>query len=160
MHLKQAPTYYICFCNTDRWHKKMLRKGFSHCFILINDGINWIELSPTLRQLIVEIIPIAGDEDATLIYLRKIFPLTILKVEMCGKPMKGLLRLPTCVSFIKYLLGINMWCFTPYKLFNKLLSLSTLKKSKFMIKEIRCLNRNSPKGKVDRFHCYNQKSRV
>lgn len=103
----------------------MFKKGFSHVFLIINDGFNWIVLSPDTGILTIKILPYPIDKDVIYI-LSGIKSMTILEVEteyddgrekVFARFMPGF----TCVSIAKYYLGLRWLTITPYRLYKKLL---------------------------------------
>lgn len=140
--LPKQKIYYIGFMQSDRWYRKIFRFGFSHVFMLLNDGFNWIEYNPTLHFFSIEILPVSPEKDIWKEYFAKIPSLSIIKVEFFEEIQhKNLSWLPTCVSLIKYILGVRLRCITPYGLFKKLLSLDAVTKGKAGIKHIKLLRR-------------------
>jgi hypothetical protein len=125
LKLRKSPLYYVCFRKSDRWWGMFLKKDFGHCFVLINDGINWIEVCPRLRKAFISIIPVAANEDILKMYHKEIPEFVAIEMEFSEKfQPKVLFYAPTCVGFVKYVLGIRMWACTPYRLFRKLLKLN------------------------------------
>ena len=125
--LFETPKYYICFHNTNRWYRRFLKNGFQHCFLLINDGIQWMEVSPTLNQCNVIIIPFAGDEENKVMefYFKRINKFSVIEVIMRNDFIpRSWVRIPSCVSIIKYIMGIRLRSFTPYSFYKHLLRLN------------------------------------
>lgn len=140
LKLRTSPLYYVCFRRTDRWWGVFLKKDFGHCFVLINDGINWIEVCPRLKKAFISIIPVAANEDLLKVYKKELREFVAIELEFSKdfKP-KVFIYAPTCVGFVKYVLGIRMWASTPYRLFKKLLRLNSalVKGNPIQLKDIK-----------------------
>ena len=117
---------FVCFvdeCNV--WYLRVLRQGFRHCFILINDGERWLSIEPLLSCLEVGVLPTPADF-GLIDWLRaqdhKIVETTINRKWLGHGPIE----LFTCVKVIKQFLGIhNPWIFTPHQLYQQLLKGNT-----------------------------------
>lgn len=97
----------------------ILKSGFRHCSVLLNDGAHWITFDPlsNYTDLVVHNIP--QDFDLPL-WLRdrgkKVVPATI------GRPEKPAPFMPlSCVESVKRLLGIHKrFIVTPWQLYRHL----------------------------------------
>jgi hypothetical protein len=108
---------WVVFCkNTDIWWLRFLKNGFRHCFLVMNDGSNWITYDPmsSFTEIAVQKTPInfnlpkwfenRGDivVSARMSRNRKIAPISMFN----------------CVEGVKRVLGIHSFCiFTPYQLY-------------------------------------------
>jgi hypothetical protein len=96
-----------------RW----LRPGFRHCFVAVDDGVEWLTIDPLLHRLEVRASGLASDFDLAAEYRR----LGLVVVEVIPAPVP-LRRAPlgvfTCVETAKRLLGMRArWVITPWQLY-------------------------------------------
>jgi hypothetical protein len=96
-----------------RW----LRPGFRHCFVALDDGIEWLTVDPLLHRLEVRASGLASDFDLAREYRR--MGLIVLEVAPAAVVMRAApLGLFTCVETAKRLLGIRAWhVMTPWQLY-------------------------------------------
>ena len=96
-----------------RW----LRPGFRHCFVALDDGIEWLTVDPLLHRLEVRASGLASDFDLAREYRR--MDLIVLEVIPAAVAMRAApLGLFTCVETAKRLLGIRAWhVVTPWQLY-------------------------------------------
>jgi hypothetical protein len=96
-----------------RW----LRPGFRHCFVALDDGIEWLTVDPLLHRLEVRASGLASDFDLAREYRR--MGLTVLEVAPAAVAMRAApLGFFTCVETAKRLLGIRAWhVVTPWQLY-------------------------------------------
>lgn len=106
--------------NTEIWYLFWLRKGFKHCYLIIQDNGKWISIDPMSSHIDVVVHNLASDFCLA----------TWLKDEgMCVVPVRHrkpvVKSLPaswvSCVEVTKRVLGIrNWWIWTPYQLYKHL----------------------------------------
>src|SRR5688572_2776157 len=96
-----------------RW----LRTGFRHCFVAVDDGVEWLTIDPLLHRLEVRASGLPSDFDLAGEYRR--MGLTVAEVIPAPVPLRRApLGLFTCVETAKRLLGIRApWVFTPWQLY-------------------------------------------
>jgi hypothetical protein len=113
--------YYIVFRDTPhKLLKRILKKGFQHCFVLVNDGYGWFRLDPRNDFLKPDLLPYAADEDVT-----KIFPdFTKIQYIVDHKDSQLLHIVPSllnCVTITKYIIGLrgvrSFFIWTPWQLY-------------------------------------------
>ena len=103
------------------WVRWMFRRGFRHCYAIINDGTKWVTFDPLAHKSEVAVhhqLPSEFDLPEWL----KARGLRVLKVGVPTfkeKPMPPALF--TCVEAMKRLIGVRkMRIFTPYQLYKEL----------------------------------------
>lgn len=95
-----------------RW----LKPGYRHCFVAVDDGIEWLTVDPLLHRLEIRASGLPSAFDLAAEYRR--MALEVIEVVPLAVPMR---RAPfglfTCVETAKRLLGIRArWVFTPWQL--------------------------------------------
>ena len=98
-----------------RW-LRWLRPGFRHCFVALDDGIEWLTVDPLLHRLEVRASSLPSAFDLAAEYRR--MALDVIEVVPPPVPLR---RAPfglfTCVETAKRLLGIRArWILTPWQL--------------------------------------------
>ncbi|KKN70264.1 hypothetical protein LCGC14_0432890 [marine sediment metagenome] len=109
-----------------------MKKGFGHIGILTRDKFNWFLLDPTYTELKIDILPFKPEDNVPRILLNKFRTHKIIKLTM----MKNLHvngniailkvffpRVVSCVSMVKYIVGLKNNALTPYQLFLKLIKM-------------------------------------
>ena len=96
-----------------RW----LRSGFRHCFVAVDDGVEWLTIDPLLHRLEVRASGLPSDFDLAGEYRR--MGMTVADVVPAPVPLRRApLGLFTCVETAKRLLGIRApWVVTPWQLY-------------------------------------------
>ena len=96
-----------------RW----LRPGFRHCFVALDDGIEWLTVDPLLHRLEVRASGLASDFDLAGEYRR--MGLIVLEVAPAAVAVRAApLGLFTCVETATRLLGIRArHVVTPWQLY-------------------------------------------
>ncbi len=112
---------WVVFTNqTDLRMVGMLKKGYRHCFILINDGEQWISIDPMANYMdvVVHHVPCEFDMPNWLLERgHRVIP-ACLNVDVSRAAP---LMLFTCVEACKRILGIHKrFIFTPWQLFKYL----------------------------------------
>ncbi|MFV0627152.1 MAG: hypothetical protein ACK5N8_07375 [Alphaproteobacteria bacterium] len=115
--------YVVFVGDVNLWWLKPLKKGFRHCYIVVelDDGMTWLEINPLSNRLFVIAHQFVKPCDYITL-LKKEKSVIILKEKM--KDVGGNvapLGIFSCVEFVKRSLGIHsFWTITPYQLYNKL----------------------------------------
>lgn len=96
-----------------RW----LRPGFRHCFVALDDGIEWLTVDPLLHRLEVRASGLSSEFDLASEYRR--MDLVVLEVALAPVALRAAPPgLFTCVETAKRLLGIRAWrILTPWQLY-------------------------------------------
>lgn len=117
---------WLIFLKGDALITKILKKGFGHIGVLMNDGYEWIYLSPNNYYLDVTILSgTVKEKDWPKIFEEK-FEAHVIKVNVkldLRKTMKKLTFIDNCVKRALYVSGINIRAFTPYSLYKKLVKM-------------------------------------
>ncbi len=133
--------YWLIFKGGEgAWFQKFLRKGFGHVFILTHDQYNWIVLDPHRLKLVFVIPPYKLTENVPRMLL--IEGCRVVKITMFDRSTYltgGHSPYSNCVAFVKYCLGIKLFCFTPYSLYKKLLNLDSKKQIRNGIRKIQLI---------------------
>ncbi len=107
--------------DTDIWWLKVLRRGYRHCFVMVDTIAGWVSIDPLLRQ--TEIIGLGNiDHDVLTEWLISegytVIGATIRPLEKHVLPIPAI----SCVGHIKRILGITtLKVLTPWQLYNYLL---------------------------------------
>lgn len=114
-------TYHVCFTYADRpyWWTRILKPGFSHCYVLKEVEGGYILLNPCFAAIDLQFIPYGQKFPP---YLDK--PTIVVKIHTTVNQdrKRPLIQAVTCVEFVKALLGIRRWpLWTPYQLYRYLL---------------------------------------
>jgi hypothetical protein len=98
---------------------RMLRPGFRHCFVILNDGQHWVTLDPlsNYTDVMVHHLPVEFNLPLWLSDRgHKIVPTTLSRVQ---KPAPWMLF--TCVEAVKRVIGLhNRFILTPWQLYRHL----------------------------------------
>ena len=116
---------WIVFCDSQDIKNRFMKPNFRHVFLLTKDEFNWYMIDPDYRFLNIKILPYRADYNLPgkfLINNNKV--ICILHKKYTNKHLLNPIRLFTCVEIIKYVLGIQLFCFTPYGLYRKLMKLN------------------------------------
>ena len=58
------PKAWVAFCGeAELWWLRLLRPGFRHCFVVLNDGAHWITIDPLSPHMEVVVQPVASGFD-------------------------------------------------------------------------------------------------
>ncbi len=147
--------YWIIFTQgITHWITRWLKRDFSHIWLLTKDEFNWIAINPTRRYLQFEILPLSIAEDPFKHYDIKAG--AILKITFTNRDDKtqfGSVGLLNCVTWSKYVLGLRIWCLTPFGLYRRLLRFKPDDLAKHNIKSIEVHNdwsRNALEQRLER----------
>lgn len=107
---------------------KMLRRGFRHCLVLINDGHSWTSLDPMLNHIEIRNhydIPADFDFPA---WLRSRGETVIPATPNYTNTKPAPWSLFSCVEAVKRTLGIHkFFIFTPWQLYRHLIQTNNIK---------------------------------
>ena len=114
--------FWIIFTKGNAWYTKLLKRGFGHMIVVTRDQYNWIILDPQhlMLKITIPAAPVDKDLPRAIAYEHD----RIIKLSFCNRathPSFGMFGLRTCVTMVKYMLGLRVWALTPYALFRKLL---------------------------------------
>ena len=120
-HAFKIQKAWVVFSSETDWpYLKFLKKGFRHCFVLINDGQHWVSLDPLLNHTEVQVhnVPPSFDLPG---WLRG-RGLTVIESPVDHAHRKPApFMLFTCVEAVKRVLGLHAWhVLTPWQLYNHL----------------------------------------
>lgn len=111
---------WVVFCkNTDIWWLGFLKKGFRHCFLVLNDGYNWITYDPmsAFTEITVQKTPISFDLPEWFSQRGDKVVSGIIKKQRKITPIS----VYTCVEGVKRVLGIHdFWILTLHQLYKYL----------------------------------------
>lgn len=98
-----------------RW-LRWLKPGFRHCFVAVDDGIEWLTVDSLLHRLEIRASGLPSAFDLAAEYRRR--SLAVVEVVPAPVPLRRApLGLFTCVETAKRLLGIRArWILTPWQL--------------------------------------------
>lgn len=113
---------YVVFCgDTHLAWLRLLRPGFRHCFLAVNDGRHWITLDPLSTYTELAVQPVPASFDLAGWYRaagRTVLPARIDRARRRPAPLAPF----TCVEAVKRALGIHdRWLLTPFQLYRHLL---------------------------------------
>lgn len=104
-----------------RW-LRLLKPGFRHCFLILNDGRHWLTLDPMAGWTEVAVQPVPAAFDLIEWYRQQGF--LVVPATIRAQPARPLPLAPfTCVEAVKRALGLRAWrVLTPHQLFRRLLA--------------------------------------
>ncbi len=116
-----APRAWVVFCgDTQLGWLRLLKPGFRHCFLAINDGRHWLTLDPlaAYTELAVQPVPPAFNlPDWYRGRGYRVVPAVLRHDHARPAPWAPL----TCVESVKRALGLHdRWILTPYQLYRRL----------------------------------------
>jgi len=104
---------------TDLPWLRWLKPGFRHCFVVINDGRNWVSLDPMANRFEVTVHDVVADFDFPQ-WLRSRGLAVVESVPQNRNRAAPLMPL-TCVEAVKRVLGLHdRFILTPWQLFRHL----------------------------------------
>ena len=104
---------------TDLPWLRMFKKGFRHCYVLINDGEHWISVDPLSCHTEVMVHHIAPAFDLPE-WLRS-RNLTVVPARIAPQTHSAPWFAHSCVEVVKRILGLHdFWVMTPYQLYKRL----------------------------------------
>jgi hypothetical protein len=100
---------------------KMLKPGFRHCFVLLNDGKHWVSLDPLSNYTDVMVHAVPADFNFPLWLADRGHKVMPTKLNRDKKPAPWMVF--TCVEAVKRVLGIHKrTILTPWQLYRHLQS--------------------------------------
>lgn len=114
------PESWVVFTGqTDLPWLRLLRRGFRHCFVILNDGTHWLTVDPLSNYTDIHVCHVPAEFDLPLWLADR--GLKVLPVRM-QRPARPAPWMPfTCVEAVKRLLGIHRrWLITPWQLYRYL----------------------------------------
>ena len=118
-HDKANDAYVVFTGKTEIHWLKFLRKGFRHCFVLLNDGHHWVSVDPlsSYTDILVHHVPADFDFPA---WMKK-RGYKVIKAQT-QKPLKpSPVNFFSCVEAVKRIVGIqNRFVITPWQLYRHL----------------------------------------
>lgn len=116
--------------HTDLRYLKFLKSGFRHCFVLLNDGQNWISVDPMSHY--TEVIVHDLQSEFQLPEWLKKLGYTIVSARVNHQASKPApFGLFSCVEAVKRVLGIHAFgVMTPWQLYSYLHKQSNMKLEK------------------------------
>jgi len=107
---------------TDLTFLKILRRGFRHCFMMIQQEGRWILIDPRANKTDIHLLPHPKDFNFPRYYTEQ--GKIVVKIPAGQKtPLRVLSPFPvSCVTTLKRVIGLHrFWIFTPYQLYKHLL---------------------------------------
>lgn len=109
---------WVVFSGQSEWPwLKLLRPGFRHCFIVVNDGTRWMSLDPLLQHTEIKVHDVAPDFDLPAWLAtrgNKVVPAALDRSHKKPAPV----MLFTCVEAVKRVMGLHApLVFTPWQLY-------------------------------------------
>jgi len=116
-----APRAWVVFCdNAELAWLRLLRPGFRHCFVVLNDGSHWIAVDPLAPLLDVTVPPVPAGYDLPAWLSgqgHRVVPATVRRGLRRPAPPGPF----TCVETCKRVLGLHArFVLTPWQLFRHL----------------------------------------
>ncbi len=131
--------FWLVFNKEKHWTSNFLEPGFMHVSIITKSRGNFIFLNPIKNEF--EIIILSDVNEKEFVErIKKNHKMLYVKTKKQKSFQFMTPQLPTCVSLVKYIMGIKLNCLTPYKLYSKLLSMkytNTLSENILDVKEIK-----------------------
>ena len=104
---------------TDLPWLRLFKKGFRHCYVLINDGEHWISVDPLSCHTEVMVHHIAPAFDLPG-WLRS-RPVTVVPARIAPQTQSAPWFAHSCVEVVKRILGLHdFWVMTPHQLYKRL----------------------------------------
>ena len=111
---------------TDLPWLRALKKGFRHCYVILNDGTGWITIDPLASMMNIRVQPVPPQFDLPLWLSDR--GLKVLPAPVTTQHTQAPWMVFTCVEAVKRVLGIHKrFLFTPWQLYRHLHSLHTRK---------------------------------
>ena len=115
------PRAWVMFTGqTDLTWLRVLRPGFRHCFLALNDGRHWLTLDPLASYIDLAVQPVPAEQDLPDWYRRQ--GLIVVEAQVVRTHQRPAPFGPfSCVEAIKRTLGIHdRWLITPFQLYRHL----------------------------------------
>lgn len=120
---------WVVFSNeTDIRFLKCLKRGFRHCFVIMQQADKWVLIDPRANVTDVIILPHPVHFNLPRYFTGE--GKTVCKINMVNPPNKLAPIVPfSCVEMVKRLIGLHRWTvLTPYQLYRCLTRSHTIKK--------------------------------
>lgn len=119
-------TWVVFSGRTDLPWLRLLKPGFRHCFVLMNDGACWFSLDPMSHCTEVSVhhhVPMSFDLPRWLAGRGY----KIIRVKAAREPKPAPWMVFTCVEAVKRVIGLrSRMIFTPWQLYRHLSNLSNI----------------------------------
>jgi hypothetical protein len=115
---------WIVFSNeTDIRVLKILKQGFRHCFMVMQQGEKWMLIDPRSNKTDIQILPHPSHFNFPRYFTEQGH--TVLKVPEMNAPQKIMTPFPvSCVEGIKRIIGLHkFWVITPHQLYKKIIKI-------------------------------------
>ena len=125
-HDTQGTTLWVVFSDkTDIRFLKILRSGFRHCFVIMQQNGQWIIIDPRADKTDVTLLPHPKHFNLPLHFIND--GCTVVKIPPITTPSKIAPIFPlSCVETVKRVIGLHRrWVVTPFQLYR---TLNTLQK--------------------------------
>lgn len=108
---------------TDLWFLKILKTGFRHCFIIMQQDNRWVLIDPRADKTDIQILPHPYHFNFPRFFMEQ--GKTVVKVPLIQTPRKLASVLPiSCVEIIKRFVDLHRWfVMTPHQLYRSLLKI-------------------------------------
>lgn len=98
---------------------RILKPGFRHCYVILNDGEHWISLDPLSGYTEVKVHHIAPDFDLPAWLIAR--DMIVVQARIAPKCKQAPIAIHSCVEAVKRVLGLHApLIVTPYQLYKKL----------------------------------------
>ncbi len=110
-------TWVVFSDKTDIRILKILRRGFRHCFMIMQQDGRWILVDPRANKTDICLLPHPRDFNLPRYYANQ--GMTVVKVPSIKTPNRILSPFPvTCIATLKRIIGLHhMTILTPYQLY-------------------------------------------
>ena len=121
-HPKPQEAWVVFSGQADLPWLKILKPGFRHCYVLINDGEHWISIDPLSCHTELMVHHIAPQFDLPGWLTSRGY--TVITAPITPKRTVAPIGIYSCVEAVKRLLGIhNRWVMTPWQLYKTLVKI-------------------------------------
>lgn len=132
-------TYWLIFKPGKLWYSKFLKRNYGHVMVITNNGNQWIQLDPVSTRLEPYIYYCPVETNLPKIYANQ-EGTSVIKIVLNELDDKRTILRPffiiTCVEIVKYIIGLRVFCVTPWGLYRKLLRLTKRLKKPYGIDTI------------------------
>lgn len=115
--------FYVVFINSNHVLSPILKRGFTHAYVIEELECIYMAFDPTRHGLNVFMPSCDTSHPLVDIMMEQDKSITVLRVltKPGDKPLIFKPRILSCVSVIEYILGMRLGAVTPYGLYKKLL---------------------------------------
>ncbi len=108
----------VVFCEGEGWRSGVLKRGFGHCFVVVNDGLRWVTIDAAKG---VPIVSTGREAGFNLANWHRSHGTTIIETEQRKEAPIGPFCIANCVGMVKAVLAIRApFVLTPYQLYRYL----------------------------------------